>query len=172
MLTKKITIIFSLLVLTLYTNSCKQKVLLDLKEFNVSETALKDGEEIEILCSSENPENGEEEYYIHMIVKSLESNDTVNLLFKGARDVSYPKYTNYLSPKNDFYKIMVNQGNIKDGDNVKNLKVKNYSQVYSNPEYITLDWKKYPSTIGFAAKSFDNKQVDEIIDESIQKLDQ
>jgi hypothetical protein len=136
--------------------------MLDLQAFNVSNNALTNHEEVIVLGTSENPENGEEDYFIHMIVKSLKTDDTVNVLFIGPREIYGREIKHFISPEDVFF----------DASGAKTVDITRINKVYSNPDYIKVDWKKYPSIIGKVLTIYDSKEKtnEEPIDEVLKQI--
>ena len=73
---------------TVAFTSCSPNLkLIDLSEFTLKSNTLKKREKVIILACSENPEESISDYFIHMLVKSEETGDTVNVLFLGPREI-------------------------------------------------------------------------------------
>lgn len=148
---------FSALFIILIAVACQdsRKNMIKVDEFQMDKTALKDSEEIEILCGSGNPEYGEEDYYIHLIVRSTETGDTVNLLHSGSVDQSEGRIKNFISNESSTGKVLDNLDRILNSEsgssNVNDMKVKTFDYVFSDPEFIVLDRKRYPAIIGKTA---------------------
>ena len=136
--------------------------MLDLKEFSLKQNALENQEEVIVLATSENPENGDEDYFIHMIVKSVKSGDTINVLFTGAREIYGEDIKAFISPEDVFF----------DSENEKQIDINSISKVYSNPDYVATDWRRYPSIIGkvMTIYDFEGESKEEIIDHALDML--
>jgi len=133
----------------------------DLSEFDLEKNALENHEEVIVLGTSENPENGNEDYFIHMIVKSVKSGDTINVLFWGARETYGEEIKSFIAPDDIFLNI----------EN-KKIDLKSIKKVYSNPEYIDINWRKYPSIIGKVMTLYDTKgkSTEEIIEDALDMI--
>lgn len=141
-------------------NSNKNK--LDISEFNVTKNALSNHEEVIVLASSENPENGKESYLIHMLVQSVQTGDTVNVLFHGPREVYGQEIKSFIAPDDIFFKA----------NRAADFNIHAFKQVYSNPEFIPTAWRKYPSILGDVTTIYDTgeKSADELIEGALEYM--
>ena len=141
-------------------NSNKNKV--DISEFNVTKNALANQEEVLVLACSENPENGKEDYLIHMLVQSVKTGDTVNVLFHGPREVYGQEIKSFIAPDDIFFKA----------NRAADFDIQAFKQVYSNPEFIPTDWRKYPIILGDDTTLYDTneKSTDELIDGALEYM--
>lgn len=126
------------------------KFMVDVSEFKINDTILKDGEEVEILGSSGNlTKEHAIDFYNLVVVRSLETGDTVNVLVTSffQADLNDPK-TKFLSNSSLVGKVMENSRDLNKLDNVQDLKAKKYSKVFYDAEYIMVDVRKYPAITG------------------------
>lgn len=123
---------------------------LSVSDFRIDSTALHDEEEIEVLCASDFLFGSDKvDYYVHAIVVSMETGDTVNVLATGVLDAKEnDRFRNYLSESNVFTRVMSNHGHIADRQNVNTLKTRKSEKVHSDEQYINLPYKNYPAVIG------------------------
>lgn len=124
--------------------------MVDASEFKINDTVLKDGEEVEILGSSGNlTKEHKIDFYNLVVVRSLETGDTVNVLVTSffQADLNDPK-TKFLSNSSIMGKIMENSDDLNKLDNVKDIKAKKYSKVFYDAEYIQVDVRNYPAIAG------------------------
>lgn len=125
----------------------------DISQFNIDNSALEDGEEIKLLYTSRGPDNNKDlEYYIHVIVMSQKSGDTVNLLTmvdNGFRaDDKYKTY-NYLDQNNPVTKAMqIRPESLEDVDAIRNVKPKEIHKVARDPKFDFIADNSFPTVIG------------------------
>lgn len=112
--------------------------IVELSEFKMGNSVLEDLEEIEILCASWGDASLEDEYYNHVIVISSNTGDTVNVLVPGVMSQSEGRNLSFVS-------FNSKTGKMFDPDGHGKL---NFKHVYSDPQYIALDWHSYPTLIG------------------------
>lgn len=123
-------------------------LLVSISDFKMDAKILNDGDEIEVLCASESLFPSDEvDFYVHAIVVSQISGDTINVLATSYLKVPDDRMTQYHSPMTDAALVFQNLDNI-DGTNVKDLEPQKHKLVFVDPEYIQLDYTVYPSTIG------------------------
>ncbi len=116
-------------------------------------TALDDNEEVKILYSSGGPDSNENlEYYIHLIVVSQKTGDTVNVLttMQNGFDISKEdKVFNYLNQGNPITKLMqTNLEKIKDADEINRTKLKDIKKVARDSKFDYIANNNYPTVIG------------------------
>lgn len=161
---KKIKIINYLVLLSfaILFSACKSKNKIDLKEFKLNKYVLSNHEQVTVLASSENPENGDEDYLIHMIVKSIKSGDTINVLFIGPREIYGEEIKSFISPDDPFF----------NAENTTKIDINSMNEVYSNPEFITLSWRKYPSVIGKIMTIYDmeGKTSEDMVEKALDMI--
>lgn len=129
----------------------------DLKEFNPIKNVIQNRDSVLVIASSGFPENGNEDYYIHMLVKTLNSGDTINVLVPpSGMDAHNTKIKTFIGPSDVFFRP----------------KEKFQPKVFSNPYFINIDWSKYPSTIGQlnTLTQLGDKGIDELVDDAIKSI--
>lgn len=124
--------------------------LIDVSQYNIDTTALHHKERIEVLCASDRVFPTDElDYYVHTLVVSLETGDTVNVLAVGSIDITENnRISTFISPNDPIAKILQNVNNIKTGTNAKDLEVSKFKKVHRDPEYISIETSHFPSIIG------------------------
>lgn len=147
---------FGLLVIIMFSCSSNSKYeYWNLSEFNLSENALADNEKIKLVYSSRAPDNNEDfEYYIHLIVVSQESGDTVNVLTtanNGFKKEDAEKVFNFFNKDNVVTKI--SQSDMEDIENItadklKNTPLRNITKVARDPDFDYLADNDFPTVIG------------------------
>ena len=97
----------------------------NISKFTIVENSLKDNEEIKLLYSSSSP-NTKNEAYIHLIVVSQLTGDTVNILTNinnGFKPSDGDKIFNYFSPNNFATKVsQIELSNLKTEEIVEKTK--------------------------------------------------
>ena len=164
---------FFLLAFTLLVLSCNDKKnetityykFWDINKFHIVDSALKDEEQIKILYSSSQPENYKKFlYYIHLIVVSQKTGDTVNILTTtdnaltskdGNKVYAYFDQNNVITK---LQQININKltesdsselnNEIKNQNNNKEKVTEKISKVARDPKYDSLADNKYPTVIG------------------------
>jgi hypothetical protein len=126
--------------------------MVDISEFKINNEILKDGDYVEILGSSGNlTKEHEIEFYNLVVVRSLETGDTVNVLVTTfyEADLNNPK-TRFMSNSSLVGKLFENTSNLEDltGENINKLKPKSYKKVFYDSEYIQIDVREYPAITG------------------------
>ena len=153
----------SILLLVFGLSSCNtNKNKLNIKQFKLTKNALVNHEEVIVLACSENREGGKEDYLTHMLVQSVKTGDTVNVLFHGPHEVYGEDIKSFISPDDIFFKANRN----------KDFDIYSFKKVYSNPDYISIDWRKYPSIIGDVMTLYDtdDKSIDELIEDAVEHI--
>ena len=128
----------------------------DISKFNMDNNALEDKEEIKLIYTSQGPDyNQDLEYYIHYIVVSQKTGDTVNVLTTGIHGIT----------KNDGDKIFIffNKDNLMtklahmDTDHLteprelkelEKTEMKKITKVARDPEFDYVADNNYPTIIG------------------------
>lgn len=126
--------------------------MVDVSEFKIDNSVLKDGAEVEILGASGNlsPEH-EIDFYILYVVKSMETGDTINVLATTFyRTDLNPSQANFVSNSSVMGKLLEhNDASEKlQGTNIKDLKAKKFKKVFYDTEFIDLDVRKFPAVTG------------------------
>lgn len=128
------------------------KFMVDISEFSINDTILKDGDYVEILGSSGNLTREHEiDFYNLVVVRSEETGNTINVLVTNfyQADLNNPR-TRFISNSSLMGKLIENASNSEqlDGTNIKDLKSKSYSKVFYDSEYIQVDVRNYPAITG------------------------
>lgn len=155
---------FLVALLMLLMTSCKKEYeFWNLSKFNIDDTALNDGEEIKLLYTSNGPdENLEQKYYIHLVVVSQRSKDTVNILTTSKNFLdgkSGSKTFNYYKENSLFSKItqsVLNGENIKHIDDLKNVDHKDITKVARDVKFDYIADNNFPTVIGMIGKTSSN----------------
>lgn len=143
-----------LLVFIYLTTGCTNNYeYWDISKFKMNPTALDDNEEVKILYSSGGPDSNEYlEYYIHLIVVSQKTGDTVNVLttMQNGFDISKEdKVFNYLNQDNPITKLMqTDLEKIKDADKINRTKLKDIKKVARDSKFDYIANNNYPTVIG------------------------
>lgn len=126
--------------------------MVDVSEFNIDKNALKDMEEVEILGSSGNITTEHEiDFYTLVVVRSIETGDTVNVLMTTFNLIDVQnRQTKFISNNGITGKLLETT---PDPDangkvNLKDLKAKTYKKVLYDTEYIDVDVRKFPTITG------------------------
>ena len=128
----------------------------DISKFNIKPNALKDSEEIKVIYTSQGPDNNKDlSYFIHLIVISQETGDTVNVLTttnNGFEQNEGDKVFNFLSQDNQMANLIHSDLNgindVKDLENLEKPDLSTIRKVARDPAFDYLADYKYPSTIG------------------------
>lgn len=126
--------------------------MVDISEFNINDTILKDGDYVEILGSSGNlTRNHEIDFYNLVVVKSEQTGDTINVLVTNfyQADLNKPR-TRFISNLSLMGKLVESASNSEqlEGSNIRDIKAKSYNKVFYDSEYIQIDVRKYQSITG------------------------
>lgn len=152
---KQVVFFISLLTGGLFscTDSEREKDLspfmVDVKQFKLDTAALKDGENVEILGASGNlTEEQQVDFYNLVVVRSLESGDTVNVLVTNFFQPTSDPKTKFLSNTSLMGKAFENSDDLKDGTDIRKMPSKKFSKVFYDTEFIEMDVRKYPAIPG------------------------
>lgn len=152
---KQVVFFISLLTGGLFgcTDSEREKDLspfmVDVKQFKLDTAALKDGENVEILGASGNlTEEQQVDFYNLVVVRSLESGDTVNVLVTNFFQPTSDPKTKFLSNTSLIGKAFENSDDLKDGTDIRKMPSKKFSKVFYDTEFIEMDVRKYPAIPG------------------------
>jgi hypothetical protein len=130
-----------------------------LSSFNIDHNALKDGDTIKVLYSSGGPDdNYDKEYLYHLIVTSVDEQDTFNVLVP---DISSLKQENniktFISSEGEAYKfLLLSDDDRKKVKNIEELKGEPIERVISNREFPGANDNKYPTVIGMLGELMDS----------------
>jgi hypothetical protein len=128
------------------------KFMVDVSEFTIDNSLLKDGDYVQILGSSgnltrEDPIN----FYNLVVVVSEQTGDTINVLVTNyyMADLNN-KRTRFISNSSVIGKLTerATEADKLDGINVKDLKAKAFEKVFYDSEYIQLDVRRFPAVTG------------------------
>lgn len=151
----KLLFIFSIIFFTFYSCSDNEKnrngaFLVDVSKFKIDTTMLHDGDSVKVLCASLKLFPTDTiSYYVHTVVVSLKTGDTVNVLASGSINITEEnRITEFYSFNNKFALAMQSMNDIKTGENSIIPKEKKYKKVHSDPQFIALKTSHFPSVIG------------------------
>jgi hypothetical protein len=143
---------FALMVLFGCNNGQRdlEEFMVDVSEFKINDTILKDGSYVEILGSSGNlSKDYEIDFYNLVVVRSEATGDTINVLVSNFYlSMLNQKRTQFISNKKVIGKLIENLGSPNNTENLKEVTPKSYNKVLYDREYIQDDVLKYPTIIG------------------------
>jgi len=149
----KILIVLFMLIL----NSCSQEYeFWEISKFNLEEDALIDNEEIQLIYSSRGPyKNKKIKFYTHLIVVSIRTGDTVNILtpvLNSFSDIENNGIYNFINKDNSVFKMaQLNSDEakeIKHVDEINNFKNDKIKIVARDPNFDYIADNSYPTIIG------------------------
>lgn len=151
-----------LILITIACVSCSKYDFWDVSKFKIEENVLSNNEEVKIVYSSQSPDkNTDLDYYIHLIVVSQKSKDTINVLTTyNNRFKQNDKYETFtFKNKNDIITKLL-QSDLKnfeklDLNNINNNQIKKISKVARDPDFDYIADNSFPSIIGFISKDGD-----------------
>jgi hypothetical protein len=157
----KLILILSLLTLI----SCEDTYeYWNISKFDIDDNVLSEGEKIKLLYFSNSPnENLENNYYLHLIAISLESNDTINILTTSKNFItenSGNEIYNFYKENSLASKVIANARYGKPIDHIddlKNFKEKRPDKVIRNTKFDDIADNKYKSIIGHIGKASKNE---------------
>ena len=127
----------------------------DISKFKISNDALTENEEIKLLYSTRSAgANKDLEYYIHLVVVSEKTGDTVNVLTiadNGFSAQDRDKIFNFFTANSVMTKIMQTGTENLDGTNVKDLEkieLKKIDKVLRDPKFDPIADNNFPTVIG------------------------
>lgn len=141
----------------LLTSSCGSGYeFWDISKFHMNKEALQDNEEIKLIYTSQGPDsNTDLQYYIHLIVVSQKTGDTVNILTTADNGLTIndkDKIFNYFNQDNDLFKISQiapeNLTKIKHVDDLSKIEVKKINKVARDPKFDDIADNNFPTVIG------------------------
>lgn len=138
----------------------------DISHFKMDNQALEDDEEVIILYSSRGPDyNEEREYYVHLIVVSQKTGDTVNVLTTFINALTMEdkgKVYNFYNQDNVTSKVLQmdlkNLKDLKNMEDIKNQPTKNITKIARDPEFDFIADNDYPTIIGTIGVTKDDKK--------------
>ena len=140
-----------------------------LSSYKIDNDALKDGDTIGVLYSSGGPnDNRDKEYLYHLIVTTMDSKDTVNLLVPDISSLEQDRpVKTFISSTSAAYKMMLlSAEERKEVENVNSLKDQSIERVVSNREYAEFEQNHYPTVTGALGELLSSlpEDVQEIIE--------
>lgn len=132
-----------------------EKFIVDVSEFTINDSILKDGDYVRVLGASGNLKGEYEiDFYNLVVVKSMKTGDTINVLATNyhSPDVKSEKIQ-FVSNQSMIGKLFDNHNNLEvlENANINDLKPKTYNKVFYDTEYIRVDVRKYPAITGLLA---------------------
>ena len=126
--------------------------MVEVSEFNINDTILKDMDYVRILGSSGNLTREHEiDFYTLIVVKSEKTGDTINILTTNFYEADLNNSrTRFISNSSTIGKLLEDAKNFDqfDGTNINDMKAKSYNKVFYDTEYIQVDVRKYPAITG------------------------
>lgn len=128
----------------------------NISKFRIVDSALKDGEEIKLLYTSQGPgDNKDLYYYIHIVVVSQKTGDTINILTpvdNGFSISDKDKVFNYMDRNSIVTQTMiVDYDTAADPNKLREAaqaRLKKISKVARDPKYDEMADNNYPTVIG------------------------
>jgi hypothetical protein len=126
--------------------------MVDLSEFRIEQGALKDGEKVQILGASGNlTKEHKIDFYNLVVVRSLETGDTVNVLVTTffQADQNDPE-TVFISNTSLAGKLFENPEDLErvEGKKADEIEALKFDKVFYDSEFIQVDVRKYPAVTG------------------------
>lgn len=155
----KSLLIISLSAMTLLScndSSVKQEDLepymVSVNEFQLNDSILKDGDQVRILGSTGKiTEEHKIDFYNLVVVVSETTDDTINVLvtnfFQSNSNDPYVRFFSNTSLLGKIVEITSNGESIEK-QKLEDMKVKSYTKVFYDTDYIQVDVRKYPAIIG------------------------
>lgn len=131
--------------------------LVDISEFTINDSILKDGDSVQILGSSGNlSENDKDkmDFYNLVVVKSLKTGDTVNVLVTNyfMADLNNPitQFISNTSQTGMAVDNILNQALKGKAEDIKieDIKLRKFDKVFYDKEYIQVDVRNFPAITG------------------------
>lgn len=150
-----------LILISCSFSSCKNTPeYWEISKFNLVKGALIDGEEIRLVYTSRSPDSNKDlEYYVHFVVVSVQSGDTVNVLSPKSiaiEGVSADDVFNYFDQINIASKLLQGDFNdLKSIDDVQELTkatAKKINKVVRDPKFDNIADNTHPTVIGSIGK--------------------
>lgn len=158
--------IFFALILTACGPKNLDEFMVDTSQFHLKPSALKDGEKVEILGASGNLTREHTiDFYNLVVVRSLETGDTVNVLvtsyFKPEKN---DKIQTFLSNNTVMGKVIERQNDEgkPNNQNVHTMKAKRFKKVLYDTEFISVDVRKYPAVTGTLGHMYINGDLENL----------
>lgn len=153
----KLKTIYIIGLLTILLSACGSTYeYWDILKFNIDNNALEDSEEIKLLYTSRGSDSNRNlEYYIHLIVVSQKTGDTVNVLTTADNGITMSdkdKVFNFFDQDNLGTKLLQMDLNkikdFKDIEDINKMEFKKIKNVARDPNYDYIADNNYPSIIG------------------------
>lgn len=149
-------IVFFISLTFLLTNCNEEKnTFWDITKFKIVEGALANYEELKILYASNGPEQTSEDlFYYHIIVVSVKTDDTINILSTVNNDFkesdqfkvyNFLNQNNFDSIENKFDSTEISQSSLLDNS----LKISRICKVVRDTNFDNITDNNYPTIIGF-----------------------
>jgi hypothetical protein len=135
----------------------------DISQFDINPIALDDKEEVKVIYTSQGPGNNEDlEYFIHLIVVSQKTGDTVNVLTtinNGFEEDAADRIYNFFNESNPMAKLV--HEDLKHVTSIEELNavkvdLSGIRKVARDPEFDHLARNNYPSIIGWIGTTGDS----------------
>ncbi|MFT3703228.1 MAG: hypothetical protein QM802_12700 [Agriterribacter sp.] len=146
--------IYLILLIFILISGCNSKYeYWDIAKFRMNPHALEDNEKVKMLYSSRGPnDNKKLEYYIHMIVISQKTGDTVNILTtvnNSFTEADKERVFTFLNASNPITKMMQSDPD-KNNDlsELNNGKLKDIRKVARDPKFDNIADNTFPTVIG------------------------
>lgn len=149
---------FAIAALTLLICACGHKYeFWDISKFTIDNEALAEYEKVQILYSSQGPYHDEDAlpFYTHLLVVSLATGDTVNILTPTSHELSLDQKDqifHFLKQDNVATKLIQMNAdeinNVKDINDLANQPAQIITKVSRDPKFDFLADNNYPSIIG------------------------
>ena len=143
------------IVITAFLISCGEnkpdieQYMVDISEFKIDTTYLKDGEKVKVIgASNKLTEDDKIDFYTLVVVQSLKTGKKINVLTTSYffADQKNTVLT-YMSNRSKNGLIMENMDNL-GGKNINDLKPKKFTKVFYDTEFIQTDVRGLPTVIG------------------------
>jgi hypothetical protein len=126
--------------------------MVDAGEFNIDQHALKNGEKVRILGASGNlTKEHKIDFYNLVVVQSIETGDTVNVLVTTFFDANHdnPEVV-FISNTSIAGKLFENPEDLErvEGKKADEIEALKFDKVFYDSEFIQVDVRKYPAVTG------------------------
>ncbi len=165
---KKVTKIYFLSVLMLVLLSCGSNYKYwDISEFKMDNHALEDNEEIKLIYTSRGPDfNEDKDYYIHVVVVSQRTGDTINVLTtgdNGFKEGDGDKIFVFLNENNVMTRFMnlnaEERAATKNINELANKEEKRLEKVARDPNFDFIADNDFPTIIGSIGFDVDDLDI-------------
>ena len=157
---KKRIRISQLLVLIFLVSCNNNYEFWELNQFNINDSALSNGENISLLYASRAPDYQNEDYYVHFVVVSDVSGDTVNILSASNHHIGEKEDgQNFVfhSASSHIAKIVETKFNnvsdsILDTNEINKIQLPQFDKVIRDPSFDHIANNNYPTVFGIVMK--------------------